>query len=68
MSLIFLVFHIREKERKIESKPSLSLRSIEFHRSKFVGPGTKVHLLDEGYAWVLKTWDFTDDSSKEFGK
>ena len=28
----------------------------------------KVHLLDEGYAWVPKTRDFTEDSSKEFGK
>ena len=28
----------------------------------------KVHLLNEGYAWVSKTWDFVGDSSKEFGK
>ena len=26
----------------------------------------KVHLLDKGYAWVPKTQDFAEDSSKEF--
>ena len=31
-------------------------------------PITKVHLLDEGYAWVLKTQDFAKDSSKEYRK
>ena len=28
----------------------------------------KVHLLDEGYAWVPKPQDFSKDSSEEFGK
>ena len=28
----------------------------------------KVHLLDEGYAWVQKTRNFVEKSSKEFGK
>ena len=28
----------------------------------------KVHLLDEGYVWVSKTLDFTENSSEEFGK
>ena len=28
----------------------------------------KVHLLDEGYTWVPKTRDFTEDSIKEFRK
>ena len=28
----------------------------------------KVHLLDESYAWVSKSWDFAKDLSKEFGK
>ena len=28
----------------------------------------KVHLLYKGYVWVSKTWDFAEDSSKEFGK
>ena len=39
-----------------------------FRRSKFVGPRMKVHLLDKDYVWVPKTWDFTEDSSEEFGK
>ena len=41
---------------------------MEFRRSEFVGPRTKVHLLDEGYSWVPKTRDFAEDSSEEFGK
>ena len=41
---------------------------MEFRRSEFVRPGTKVHLLDKGYAWVPKTRDLVQDSSKEFGK
>ena len=28
----------------------------------------KVYLLDEGYAWVLKTQDFAKDLSEEFKK
>ena len=47
---------------------SFSLRSTEFRLSEFVRPRTKVHLLDESYAWILKLLDFTEDSSEEFGK
>ena len=25
----------------------------------------KVHLLDEGYAWVPKLWDFSEDPKEE---
>ena len=35
---------------------------------EFIRPRTKVHPLDEGYAWVSKTWDFVKDSIEEFGK
>ena len=28
----------------------------------------KVHLLDKGSLSIPKTWDFAEDSSKEFGK
>ena len=28
----------------------------------------KVHLLDEGYLWLSKTWDFAEDSSEELEK
>ena len=45
----------QEKNKKKKRNPSFSLRSTEFRRSEFVGPKMKVHLLDEGYAWVPKT-------------
>ena len=35
---------------------------------EFIGPRTKVYLLDEGYAWIPKTRDLYEDSRKEFGK
>ena len=64
-----LSVHDREGDKKKEKKNlNFSLRSTEFRRLKFIGPKTKVHLLDEGYAWVPKTRDFTEDSSEEFGK
>ena len=37
---------------------------MEFRPSEFVGSRTKVHLLDEGYAWEPKTWDFAEISIK----
>ena len=40
-------------------------RSTEFRWPEFVELRTKVHLLDEGYAWVPKTKDFTKDPRKE---
>ena len=36
--------------------------------SKLIGSRMKVHLFDEGYVWILKTRDFANDSSEEFGK
>ena len=60
---------MREGEkRKIKKNKNFSFRSTEFRRSKFVGKRTKVHLLDEGYVWVPRTQDFTEDSREEFGK
>ena len=47
---------------------SFLLRSTELCRSKFVEPRTKVHRIDEGYAWVPKTRDFTKDPTEELGK
>ena len=41
---------------------------MEFRWSEFFGSRMKVHLLEEGYECVPKTRDFTEDSSKEFGK
>ena len=56
-----------KKEGKRRDKSFLP-RSMEFPRSKSIKLRTKVHRIDEGYTWVLKTWDFTKDPSEEFGK
>ena len=55
----------KKKEKKIIN---FSLRSMVLCRSKFIGPRMKVYLLDEGYACVSKTRDFSEDSSEELGK
>ena len=45
------------EERKSRAKSFLS-RSTEFCWSVFVRPRTKVHRMDEGYAWVPEKGDF----------
>ena len=55
----------RERERGGERDQDLSLRSTIFRRLEFVEPKVKVHLLDEGYAWVLKMKDFDEDPKKK---
>ena len=50
---------VREGEKREMKNQNFSLRSTEFRRSEFIRPRTKVHLLDEGYVWVPKTWDFS---------
>ena len=40
-------------------------RFTEFRRSEFVEQRVKVHLLDEGYAWVPKMRDLTKDPMEE---
>ena len=62
----FVRMRVRE-ERKRRAKSFLP-RSTKFRRSKFVGPRTKVHRIDEGYAWVSKMRDFAKDLNKEFKK
>ena len=54
MSFLFFIFFFFR----------FSLQYTEFRPSEFVGLRTKVHLLDEGYAWVPKTRDFTENSGK----
>ena len=44
----------KRKRGEKESFQDFSLQSTKFRRSEFVGPRTKVHLLDEGYAWVIE--------------
>ena len=48
----------RERREKIST---FSLRSMEIGWSEFVEPRFKVHLLDEGYAWVPTTHSFIKD-------
>ena len=66
--IFFPAFQEREKKGKEVSFQNFSLQSTEVGWSEFIGPRTKVHLLDEGYAWIPKTWDFTKDSSEKFEK
>ena len=63
-SHFFLVLTVGERERR-ERAPSFSLRSTELRWSIFVGPRTKVHRIDQGYAWVPRTRDFAEDPRKE---
>ena len=41
--------------------PPFSLGSMKIGLSKFVESRFKVHLLDEGYAWVPTTSNFVED-------
>ena len=59
----FLV--LREGERREREHPSFSLRSSEFRQPKFVESRVKIHLIDEGYAYILKMKDFIEDSREE---
>ena len=52
-------------ERNKKSIPTFFLRSSKFCRSEFVEPRVKVYLLNEGYAWVQKWRDFTEDLKEE---
>ena len=57
---------MKEKRERGEDERNSTFfpRSMGFHRSEFVSPRTKVHL-SEGYIWVPKTKDFTEDPKKE---
>ena len=45
----------KEKRERTERSSNFSLRFTEIGGSVFVKPRTKDHLLDKGFAWVLKT-------------
>ena len=62
----YVPVRVRE-DRKSRAKSFLP-RSTAFCRSKFVEPRTKVHRIDEGYAWVPKTRGFVKDQNEEFWK
>ena len=61
----FFFFYVRESKRERKRIRAFFQRSTEFRRSEFLELRTKVHRLDEGYAWVLKTRDFTEDPKEE---
>ena len=64
--MITFSWFLSERERKRrERAPSFSLRSTEHLWSDFVGPQTKAHRIDEGYALVLKRKDFDEDPKEE---
>ena len=41
---------------------------MEFYRSKFVELRVKVHLLNEGYAYMPKRRDFIEDPNEEISR
>ena len=51
----------REREGEREREEGFLRRFTGIRRSKFVRIRTKVHHLDEGYAWVSKMRDFIED-------
>ena len=55
----------RKRERGGERDQDFFLRSIGFRQSEFIEPRVKVHLLDEGYAWVPKRKDFDEDPKED---
>jgi hypothetical protein len=57
----------RERERKVRFQ-FFFRRFREFRLSEFVDSKGKVHLRDEGYAYVPKRADFTEDSRKKKGE
>ena len=66
--LHFPIFILRERERRGREHPSFSLRSSKCRQTEFVKPKVKVHLLDEGYAWVPKMRGFIEDPKEEFSR
>ena len=58
-------FSVGENRGEKERAKCFFRRSTEFRRSEFIEPGVKVHLLDEGYTWILKRRDFTEDPNEE---
>ena len=63
---IFSWFCPRVREERKRRVKSFLPRSTEFRRSKFVEIKTKVHHINEGYAWVSKMRGFAWDPNKEF--
>ena len=59
---------MRVKEERKRRAKGFFPQSIEFRRWEFIGPRTKVHCINDGYVWVPKTKDFTEDPNEGFMK
>ena len=66
-SFLSFWFELEKEGEKKKEKEKIQTSLFDDLRSS-VGSRTKVHLLDEGYAWVPKTRDLAKDSSEEVGK
>ena len=62
----------KKKKKKEVKSPSIWFRTpkpVRIRQSGRTGNrGKTVHLIDEGYVWVPKIRDFTEDPSEKFGK
>ena len=56
---------MRESERREKKASKLLSLILEFRRSKFIESRVKVHILDEGYAYIPKRRDFIEDPNEE---
>ena len=61
----FSGFYVREGKREKKTIQVFFRRSTKFRRSEFVGPRSKVHRLDKGYACVPKMRDFIKNPKEE---
>ena len=59
---------MEEIGRRMEEVQGLFLKFTEIHRSEFVGPRIKACLHDEGFTYILKRRDFTEDPKRTFGE
>ena len=58
-----------EREDKMEKgEPSFLRRSTEFRELVFIELRTKVHSIDERYAWVAEKRDFVEDPRGEISR
>ena len=55
------VLTVKERGRRRKEFSNFFLISMEICQSESVGPRIKVRLLDEGFAYILKMRDFTED-------
>ena len=57
-------FFVGENRGEKERAKCFFRLSTEFRRSEFVEQRVKVHIFDEGYTWIPKRRDFTEDPNE----